>query len=404
GDGWADFEVRTETIRVKDGDAESGFVDEVLRVRSTSRGPVVSDHPGFETGAAVDLSLRWTLAGPQRGAIGVDRFLTASSVAEMEAAIDEIDIMFFNFALADRTGAIARRASGRVPIRSTGVGAYPTTPGAEPAWAGWIPKVDMPASRGEDVGWVATANNDLRPDGYPYFYASHFAPDYRYGRIAELLDGESAGTAERHWGFILDDLNPQARALAPRFADALAAEPELAELADRLRAWDHRDSVDSVAASIYHALYEQLFGRVFDDELGRDLGLELQASRYFWIQRFDAMLLAGESPWFDDVTTEGVREGLDDLVVDAGRRARALLAERLGEDPDDWAWGKLHRLAFVSPLRVEGFGAAWLGHPPIPVGGSGETLLRSQYGGREDFTPSFVDSARVVPAEVGDEA
>lgn len=49
--------MRTDTTRVKDGDAESGSVDEVLLVRSTSRGPV-SDYPGFETGAAVALSLR----------------------------------------------------------------------------------------------------------------------------------------------------------------------------------------------------------------------------------------------------------------------------------------------------------------------------------------------------------
>ncbi|MEM1177561.1 MAG: penicillin acylase family protein, partial [Acidobacteriota bacterium] len=123
GDVWKPFDVREETIRVKDKDAELGYTEEMLRVRSTVRGPVVSDHPGFDSGADVDLSLRWALAGPQRPEIGIDRFLTATGVDELEAAVLDIDIMFFNVAIADRHGAIARRSSGRVPIRAAGVGA-----------------------------------------------------------------------------------------------------------------------------------------------------------------------------------------------------------------------------------------------------------------------------------------
>ncbi|MEM7583548.1 MAG: penicillin acylase family protein [Acidobacteriota bacterium] len=396
GDGWKTFDTRTETIRVRDADAELGYVEEQLMVRSTVRGPVVTDHPGFEAGAEVDLSLRWTLAGPQRGEIGIDRFLTAGSVEELEAAVADIDVMFFNVAIADRHGAIARRSSGRVPTRAAGVGPYPVTPGGEPAWTGWIPKEEMPGSRGEDVGWIATANNDLRPDDYGYFYSSHFAPDYRYRRIAEMLEGEPRGTAEAHWALILDDLNLQARALAPRFADALDSDSDLADLAERLRGWDHRDDQESVAAAIYHVLYEQLFGLVFDDELGTDLGLDLHRMRYFWIQRFDQLLLHGESPWFDDVNTSSRQESLDDLIREAGRRARAKLSERLGPDPEGWAWGELHQIAFVSPLRVKGYGSELLGLAPIPLSGSGETVLRAQYKERDDFAASFVDSARFV--------
>ena len=397
GGEWKDFDVRTEVIRIKDGD---GYREQPMRIRSTLRGPLVTDHAIGEVGdgggaTGLHLSFRWTLAEKQRGQIGIDRFLTARSVDDFEAAVADVDILYFNFAIADRHGTIARRSSGRVPTRAPGVGAYPATLGDEPPWQGWIDKEEMPTSRGDGVGWVATANNDLRPDDYPYFFSSHFAPDYRYQRIAQMLDGSPDGTAEQHWDFIQDDVNLQAQKLAPLFADALAGVPELADLTEILRTWDHRDDQESVAPSVYHAIYEQLFGLVFDDELGEALGVDLHENRYFWLQRFDRMLLEGASPWFDDVTTPAIEE-LDDLIQQAGRRARAVLVERLGHDPKRWFWGELHQVVFVSPLRMSGFGSEQLGLPPVPVSGSGETVLRSQYRAREDFAPSFMDSARFV--------
>ena len=40
----------------------------------------------------------------------------------------------------------------------------------------------------------------------------------------------------------------------------------------------------------------------------------------------------------------------DTLLVDAVRSARKELAQRLGPDPSEWSWGKLHSIRFRHPL------------------------------------------------------
>ncbi len=388
--------IREEIIRVKDGDSDGGFRDEKITIRSTSRGPIVTDHAAFGPVEGIDLSLRWTLAGPQRGQIGVDRFMSAKNAEEFEQAIFDIDVMFFNIAFADRQGAIGRRSSGRVPVRKNENGAYPQSVSEDAGWAGWIPKNEMPSSRGEATGWVATANNDLKADGFPYFYSSHFSPAYRYSRIRQMLSDGVDLSMEDHWRFIQDDLNLQAEILAPRFAAVLETDAALAPLAVILRDWDHRDDRDAIGPSVFHALYENLYGAVFDDELGADLATSVQDNRYFWLEGFDQLLQEGQSIWFDDVTTEGEAETLDDLIIRAGHEAKDFLERERGKRPKNWKWGDLHTVQFRHPLRPSGIGANWLGHKPAPMSGSGETVLRGWYGGREDYTVKFFDSARFV--------
>ena len=80
---------------------------------------------------------------------------------------------------------------------------------------------------------------------------------------------------------------------------------------------------------------------------------------YFWQERLQAMVLEGTSPWFDNVKTEKVKETRDDLFYQAGLKAAQDLGSSLGKDPEQWLWGKVHQMEFVSPIRRKGFGKAW---------------------------------------------
>ena len=121
--------------------------------------------------------------------------LTATNADEFEQAIFDVDLVFFNFVFADRHGAIGHRASGLIPVRITG-GATPNPVTGSDNWRGFIPKDEMPGERDPEKQWVGTANHDTREDAYPYYYASQFAPHYRYSRMIEVLDGEGRLTPE----------------------------------------------------------------------------------------------------------------------------------------------------------------------------------------------------------------
>jgi penicillin amidase len=49
--------------------------------------------------------------------------------------------------------------------------------------------------------------------------------------------------------------------------------------------------------------------------------------------------------WWDDPATDE-RETRDQILRRARRRAHDELTERLGDDPERWAWGELHTATF----------------------------------------------------------
>jgi penicillin amidase len=386
------FEVSTETIRVKQGDS---FIDHPITVRNTRRGPVISDHDVFGIKGGVTLTLRYPGLEKQASEIGMDRFLTATSAREFDQAVQDIDLMYFNFVFADKEGNIGHRASGLIPVRIQG-GAIPREARAQDNWTGWIPKDQMPGSFNPERNWLGTANHDTRPDDYPYYYSSHFAPDYRYARIVEAMTSSESMSAEQNWDLANDTRNMLAVKLAPRMAQWLRQDGSMAQLADILESWDFRDETDSVGATVFHVIYEQLPGLVFKDDMPASLADSFLRSRYFIQQRFDNALLAGRSPWFDDQSTPEV-ETASDLVIRAGHMALRQIQETLGTDPATWQWGRANRMLFVSPLRQKGFGRDWLGGGEHPGRGSHETLNRAGYTTDHfPYATAYIASARLV--------
>jgi len=394
------FEVVVETLRVKDGQAPGGFREETLEVRRTVRGPVL---PGPAVGSAGDrvLSLRMASAELDAAEIGIDRLLVARNAAEVDRAVQQMPLLYFNVVFVDKAGTIGHRASGAVPVRRSGQGLYPKEPGTPDDWAGWIPAERMPGQMAPERGWVGTANHDNRPDAYPWDYSSFFSPSYRIERIGEVLDRASGMTTAQQQALMTDATNLQARRLVPAIVAALQGVPEHRDLAAMLAAWDFRDRADQAAPLVYQQIYQQLAWETFVDELGEELATRYLKDWYLWQARFDELVRTPDSAWFDDRRTPAV-ETLPDLVRRAATTARAALAARQGSDPTAWRWGAEHRIAFDSPLRRSGAGRDQLGRAPQPMDGSGETVMRARYGFREGYDVRFFGSMRLV-ADMADE-
>ena len=117
---------------------------------------------------------------------------------------------------------------------------------------------------------------------------------------------------------------------------------------------------------------------------------------YFWHERLQHMVLEGTSAWFDNIHTTDRRETRDDLFRQAGLNAIQYLSATLGDDPDNWRWGKVHRHDFLSPIRRSGAGKGFLGGGSHPAAGSGETLYRGTYDYNAPFKITVSASLRMV--------
>lgn len=379
--------VRTVTVRVKDPAAETGFREEIFVIRSTPRGPLVSDH-GMAVAGDKALSLRWSAGAFLTPEIGIDGMLFAKTVEEARQAVQNIDASI-TMAFADKEGNIGHQSTGAIPIRVDGAAPYP--PRSDNAWRGRIPRGKMPGVTNPARGWAGSANHRMISPDYPYYYSSYSAHSWRYRRLIELLDGAEATTAEEQWRNQRDATNMMARRLLPLILPALAEDHELAV---PLRAWDGIDRLDSAAPTVFQALIRHLTMETFKDELGAELTARMLFILYYWQDRFET-LLAGNSPWFDDQATEEI-EHRDSLIRRAAALALAELKENLGPDQSSWQWGSHHRIAFKSPVPGAPLPQTGLSAGPHPMGGSSETLYRASTIFGRPYDVTYGASMRMV--------
>ncbi len=390
------FTIRKETINIKDTTAVE------LTIRSTSRGPIVSDFPIFNILTNDVISQRWSLAETKSSTIGQIGMLEAKNITDFRKALSGMDNMFYNYVFADVDGNIAHQSTGLVPIRKNANGNYPQPTKDGDNWMGFIPKEELPHTINPEKGWLGTANHDTRPDDYPYFYSNHFSPFYRYERLIELFSSNKKYNADELWKLLFDVKNLQAKKLNPLFVAALSKNEKTKKLADILSSWNLKEDIDEVGASVYTMLYNELGYLILDDELPDEVEEMYWDNLYYWNQRIDQMILTNHR-FIDNIKTPE-KETLADLIIAAGMTTDKILTERFGADTKNWTWGKLHTVNFVSPLRTKGFGKEFLGAELLPKAGSNQTINRGGFikNKAHTYESSWFSSFRMI-ADMNDD-
>ena len=344
-DGWARFETRQETIRVK------GQPDVQMTVRTTRHGPVISDagttgdllggkgRPGYA------IAMRWTALDADTDQIGASlRMSRAGSVDEFVAAAQGWVAPMQNMVVADAAGRIAFAAPARVPVRHPDndlMGMAPA-PGwdARYDWGGWLPFELLPQQRHPAKGYLATANQRVVPADHPAFISSSWTLPHRQDRIEALLDAKPKHSLDD-----LRTLQADVKSLAaPRGLEWLRRAPSGHPLAaaarQQLAGFDGTMSADRAAPLIYWAWMRHLTLRVIGDELSV-LPDKHVGSRSFF-DAIDAILERDDGAWCDDKRTPAA----ETCIQQAGAALDAALEELQGlqgPDPAAWQWGRAHQ-------------------------------------------------------------
>ena len=335
------FETRTEVIQVKDAEP----VEHV--VRATRHGPVISDVIDRTDGvpaAKTVLAMAWTaLSDDDRTAQAGLKLMRAEDWDQFVAALRDFHVPQQNIVYADVDGNIGFYAPARVPIRkpeNTTRGMMPA-PGwtADNDWDGWIPFDELPHAFNPAAGVVATANNKIVPDGYPYHLTNEWELPYRAARIAELLGARETHSVASFRAMQADVRSAMARELLPLLLTTEATSTVGKIAIRRLAAWDATMAGDRVEPTIFVAWMRELNRLLFADELGN-------AFDRFWGYRpiFVANVLRdhqGQGRWCDNVDT-GVVESCQTILAQSLERALADLEARYGGDSDQWRWDQVH--------------------------------------------------------------
>lgn len=302
GDGWESMETVVDTIRVKDAPPV------VVELQYTRHGPVFYR----DDANGVAYALRSTMHEP--GTTGYLPALRLNEVDDCRAFLDALDYWTApteNMLCGDSQGNIAWRAAALSPRREGWLGRLPVPGDGRFEWSGF--RDDLPQELNPDRGWIATANHDIHPPGYdPPLYFKSGTSFPRYERLAEILGSGSA--------FTMDDMVALQQ-------DAHSAQG--AEDARLFEGWTgSTDALEAARADL----------AAWDGDYARD-------SRAAVIHRFVASRLSDETR---AAAAEAARRPA--LMEPVLAEALVAAAAELGDDPEGWRWGRIHRSEFPHAL------------------------------------------------------
>jgi len=157
----------------------------------------------------------------------------------------------------------------------------------------------------------------------------------------------------------------------------------------RLLAWDGNCSEHSVEASIFHVFHHRLLANLLSPDLGEPLFSAYIEILNQCIVPTDRILGSPQSPWF------GARSRAQS-VDRALREACAELEAALGNNPEHWQWGKIHRLEMNHALGRLKFLKPLLGIGPLAAAGDGMTLNLGFYRHSNPYTQTVGPSLRFI--------
>ncbi len=354
---WRDMEIERDTIPVK------GARPAKVELKYTIHGPVVYEDPAKH----IALSLRWVGAEPGgAGYLSALRLSRAKNWKEFRAAAGLYKAPSENLVYADRAGNIGWIASGMTPLRPNWNGLLPV-PGdtGEYEWSGWLAVDQLPQRFNPPEHYLATANTNHLPPGYPHAIGYDFTAPFRFQRIQQMFAQPKKFTvadfARMHYDV--------ASVPAQRFQKILLRWKPSSErhrgVRARLLKWNARIDAESPEALIFEAwmitLPRHLFG--------------------------EAGTITTWSVVLDTLERQANHAALSPALNDA----LAQLEKALGPESSRWQWGSLHQLSFRHPVGKPGF---HIDASPMP--GDANTVFAAAWSAAQPFRMNHGASFREI--------
>jgi penicillin amidase len=365
--GWASMTVEESTIHVK------GQADQVVDLKFTRHGPVLWEDDASHRA----LALRSVLSEPGTagylGALTMDR---VKNWNEFEEAVKVWKAPTHNIVYADVDGNVGEHSVGLEPLRKNWTGLMPEPGAGGYEWGNWIPTSELPHQFNPRRGFVASANQKMIPENYPYKVGYEWADPDRFNRITELLqqavDQKHKLTIE-DMERIQNDVTPlPGRALVNLLREVNGASDDAAT--QMLLHWDGATTRESAAAALYElwlfnlqeVVMRQMIaatGAADPDAVASIVGngdVDLIVRR---LEHPDAQTL-GNQP-------EATRKQIMQSTLQA---AYARLGQIEGSDPSKWSWGGIHAVVFHHPLETIPAMKSLVDLGPIPRPGDASTV------------------------------
>ncbi|MCU0633408.1 MAG: penicillin acylase family protein [Gemmatimonadaceae bacterium] len=344
---------RVETYR-----SASGVVLAVDTVRYTHRGPLSRE-------GAQWLSMRWTVLE----AMGeLTAFLQAIRAETAPAFLDSMARYYQapaqNMIVADTTGTIAIRSTGRFPIRADSGRGIEILDGStrKTDWIGDWPVTWYPQAQNPAQGYLASANQEpIDPEvRRPYLGVDRHYEIWRALQINRLMRQTPMVSPDSMRAWHTNPGSVRADRVVPQFIAAARARTAAGDTAASLgkalallEAWDRRYTSDNTGARLFETAFALSRRLTLEELVPAGKTDRVTTPSEAWQL---ALMTDSANAWWDDRTTNGVRETRDMILARALRQAYDTLVVQHGDPAKTpWRWGQLAPARLHHLLKLPGF-------------------------------------------------
>lgn len=341
---WKPLKIEKTSIKTKEGEVFE------RTLRYSHRGPLVSEIKEIKD---KQLSMRWSGFDYSNEVRAVYLLNRAKNWIDFRDAVSTFKSASQNIVYADVKGNIGLQCSAGIPIRKGDGFSIYSGETAEFDWTGYVPFEELPYEYNPERGYVSSANNKTAPADYPYYISRWFSMPTRIERIREMLEAKEKLNVADFQAIQSDCKSKLGEAYLDRFVQVLGSsglkeETELKALS-LLRDWDGKLERESPAATIFETLFMNLIRDMISDELDADLTTKVLGNKTMGLNLVASALRSNTTVWFDNIKTEK-KETFEDILLVSFKTTVKNLTEKLGKNPADWQWQKVHTLTILHPM------------------------------------------------------
>ena len=367
--GWKNFETARAEIPVKGQDPVS------FEYRKTDRGPVINGViESLREASPVSMSWVYT-QGENKVLQALYGISHATGLNSFEASVKDIHAPGLNVMYGDAEGNVAWWGAARLYEIPDSLSTKLFLDGTlDPEPAG-VPFDQNPKAVNPPWGYVYSANN--QPDSTAAgLIPGYYLPENRARRIVELLEPRDDWDRDGVMEMITDvtsSVNPEIVSnLATAMAEVTLTAAE-SNVLESLQSWDGEADLNSKESVVFHRWIYQVLVHTFADELGPD-GFEALLRTHLIKRLIAPMSKQDDFLWWDDVTTDDLKESRTGIIQQAFRAAMASIESDFGGFDGDWGWKDVHTIEHNHPLGRVAALRSFFNVGPYPVHGTREVI------------------------------
>ena len=366
-----DYQIRKESIRVKD----STTVE--MKIKTTHHGPVINGALELDEDWP-PVSLFWVYTQKPGEILEVTYgFSHTNSLEEARENTSKIHAPGLNVMYGDIDNNYARWSSAHLLKRADSINSKLILEGTsgQHEVQGYYDFSYNPKSENAPWGYAYSANNQTDTTN-GVLVPGYYLPEDRARRIKHLLDQDKKWDVEETKKMMLDVTSNNSPEVANSILEAIDAKLINSDNEEKaiqlLSGWTGTFQLDEIAPTIYNKLVYKIQEGVFVNKLGED-EFDAYMKTHLMKRSFQPLFANDSSAWWDNPATPEV-ETRSQVITAAFADGLIELENQLGEDMNQWQWGKVHSLEHGHVLGAVDLLRKYFNVGPFPVPGNNEVI------------------------------